>query len=128
MAVVENAIRCVAFSEPKRGSGPEEYEDACAGNLARGRFAMADGATESAYAGIWARLLVEEFVSSTTEEDGWHAWLAAVQARWEAAVGEKPLPWYAEIKWQQGAFATFLGFWRYPVPRGAPVFRMIMPA
>jgi hypothetical protein len=110
MSRVESTIRCVTFSEPKRGSGPKEYEDACAGNLALGRFAVADGATESAYAGVWARLLVDEFVSTGAAElDSWGAWLPTVQSRWEAAVGEQPLPWYAEIKWQQGAFATFLG-------------------
>jgi hypothetical protein len=103
-------IRCVAFCEPKHGSGPEEYEDAWAGNLAVGRFAVADGATESSYAGLWARMLVEEFVSTACLEPAtWSTWLPEVQTRWEEAVGKQPLPWYAEIKWQQGAFATFLG-------------------
>jgi hypothetical protein len=32
-----------------------------------------------------------------------------VQARWASDVGSQPLPWYAEAKFAQGAFATFLG-------------------
>jgi hypothetical protein len=100
----------VAFCEPKHGSGAEEYEDACAGNLSLGRFAVADGASESSYAGQWARMLVDEFVSTPSPEPAaWATWLPETQTRWELAVGHQPLPWYAEIKWQQGAFATFLG-------------------
>src|SRR5262249_30691725 len=96
--------------EPKRGHGPQEYEDAFAGNLALGRFAVADGATESAYAGLWARMLVNEFVSTASAEPScWANWLPALQTQWESAVGQAPMPWYAEMKWQQGAFATFLG-------------------
>jgi hypothetical protein len=100
----------VAFSEPKHGSAREEYEDACAGNPSLGRFAVADGATESSYAGLWARMLVEEFVSTPSlEPSAWATWLPQIQTHWELAVGHQPLPWYAEIKRQQGAFATFLG-------------------
>jgi hypothetical protein len=103
-------LNWVAFCEPKHGSGPEEYEDACAGNLGLGRFAVADGATESSYAGLWARLLVEQFVSTPSLDlSTWAGWLPEIQKRWEEAVGHQSLPWYAEIKWQQGAFATFLG-------------------
>jgi hypothetical protein len=110
MSNTSSAIRCLALSQPKSGSGADEYEDASASNLALNRFAVADGATESSYAGLWARMLVEEFVSTPSREPGsWATWLPQVQARWELAVGHRPLPWYAEIKWQQGAFATFLG-------------------
>src|SRR5262249_4315786 len=105
-----NSLRFVTFCEPKRGHGPQEYEDAFAGNLALGRFAVADGATESAYAGLWARMLVNEFVSTASAEPScWANWLPALQTQWESAVGQAPMPWYAEMKWQQGAFATFLG-------------------
>jgi hypothetical protein len=105
-----NQLKWVAFCEPKLGSGPDEYEDACAGNLDLGRFAVADGATESSYAGLWAQMLVKEFVSTPSlEPSTWATWLPEIQKRWEQAVGHQQLPWYAEIKWQQGAFATFLG-------------------
>jgi hypothetical protein len=92
---------------PKRGHALDEYEDACAGNAAAGRFAVADGATESSFAAEWARLLVERFVAEPT--GGWSDWLPTLRQRWAAEVGGRDLPWYAEAKFEQGAFATFLG-------------------
>ena len=44
-----------SLSLPKRGHSPEEYEDALAGDPRSGRFAVADGASESSFAGLWAR-------------------------------------------------------------------------
>jgi hypothetical protein len=93
---------------PKRGHAVEEYEDAHAGDGGSGRFAVADGAAESSFAGLWARLLVENFVRPATpvpEND----WLAPLRESWARAVGGRELPWYAETKVQEGAFATFLG-------------------
>jgi hypothetical protein len=99
-----------ALNVPRRGHSAAEYEDACAGNAALGRFAIADGATESAFAGLWARLLVDRFVSTDlADPSSWADWLPDLQTRWEAEVGQQQLPWYGEIQCQQGAFATFLG-------------------
>jgi Protein phosphatase 2C len=110
MAGVDTVLRFRAFSEPKCGQTMEEFEDACAANAKSGRFAIADGATESSYAALWARLLVEGFVNApAAKTECWNAWLPALQTQWEAEVGKRPLSWFAEIKWQQGAFATFLG-------------------
>src|SRR6266478_3410625 len=105
MTSVVTPLRYRAFSEHKRGQSREEIEDACAGDVSRGRFAIADGATESSYAALWAQMLVEGFVNCAAAETGcWASWLPALQGRWEAEVGQQPLSWYAEIKWQQGAF------------------------
>ena len=41
------------FRLQKRGNRLDEYEDACAGDATLGRFAIADGATESSFAGQW---------------------------------------------------------------------------
>jgi hypothetical protein len=55
-------------------------------------------------------MLVDEFVDGAVEEPTtWTSWLPALQTRWELVVGHQPLPWFAEIKRQQGAFATMLG-------------------
>jgi hypothetical protein len=70
------------------------------------RFAVADGASESSFAGAWARLLVETFVRGPVR---WPAWLTPLQERWAATVVTAPLPWYAEAKFEEGAFATLLG-------------------
>jgi hypothetical protein len=95
-----------AFSTPKGGHGPEEYEDAFAGK--GGRFAVADGASESSFARRWAELLVEGFVGSADDEVT-PGWLAPLRRRWAAEVDALELDWFAEEKRALGAFATFLG-------------------
>ncbi len=103
-------ILCQTLSLPKRGNSAEEYEDAAAVNEPCGRFAIADGASESSFAGLWARLLVSEFVNSRTPDLApWRTWLPSLQQRWTAEIGAAAMSWFAEIKLQQGAFATFLG-------------------
>src|SRR5258708_5479570 len=97
------------FHLPKRGHAPEEYEDALAADLALGRFALADGASESSFAAAWARLLVEGFVTASGQPWRGLDWLPALRQRWVETVEALSLPWYAEIKREEGAFATLLG-------------------
>ena len=49
---------------PKDGNGPEEYEDAFRSLPEQGRFAVADGATETSFSGIWAAALVAAFAQA----------------------------------------------------------------
>ncbi len=105
----------------KRGHGADEYEDAFAADPGAGRFAVADGASESSFAGAWARLLVDGFVR---KQDGPN-WLAAARRDWAAQVDGRPLPWYAEAKREQGAFATFLGLVLGRTPEGEAVWRAL---
>ena len=63
--------------------------------------------TESAFAGEWARRLVERFVEGGAD---WSAWLADARARWlDGVVLPEPKPWFVEEGLARGAFATFLG-------------------
>jgi hypothetical protein len=98
-----------AFHLPKGGYSREEYEDAFAADPRAGRFAVADGAAESSFAGLWARLLVDGFVRPEPETEPAGPWLDGLRRGWAAAVDQGPLPWYAEIKRAEGAFAAFLG-------------------
>jgi hypothetical protein len=98
-----------SYHLPKRGHQAGEYEDAFAGSPARGRFAVADGASESSFSGLWAQLLVEGFVVPDESVGSVAEGFKALQKRWAAAVDGRELPWYAEEKREQGAFATFLG-------------------
>jgi hypothetical protein len=102
-------LRWRLLAGPKRGNSAAESEDAAAGDADAGRFAIADGASESAYAGDWARLLVAHYVASPVQPGGWDAWLPAVQQRWLGTIDGRDLPWFLEDKFSQGAFATFLG-------------------
>lgn len=113
------------FRLPRQGYGPDECQDALAGAAERGRFAIADGAAESPYSALWARLLVEEFVRQSDRLPVWANWLPSLQQRWDAAirrpsfsladngwpttVNSNGMPWYLEPGLVQGAFATFLG-------------------
>jgi hypothetical protein len=94
---------CRALSLPKRGHRDDEFEDAFALAAAEGRFAVADGASESSFAGLWANLLVEGFVRPA------QGWLEAARRAWAGRVDGQSLPWYAEAKRDAGAFATLLG-------------------
>lgn len=98
-----------AFHVPKSSHLPGEYEDAYAANPAAGRFAIADGASESSFAGLWARLLAEGYVHQRRAGKDRQAWLNELRQRWAAEVDGSVLPWYAEMKRSEGAFATFLG-------------------
>jgi len=89
--------------QPKHGHSADEYEDAFAADPQASRFAVADGASESSFAGLWARLLVEGFVHPVPN------WLEAARRNWAARVDGQALPWYAEAKRDDGAFATLLG-------------------
>jgi hypothetical protein len=94
----------------RRGNTPAEYEDAFAADDAAGRYAVADGATESGFAALWARLLVDGFVERPGEDvQSFPAAIAPLQERWGSDVRSRKLPWHARPSARQGAFATFLG-------------------
>jgi Protein phosphatase 2C len=102
-------LRWQAFSLWKRGNAAEDYEDAAAGDLPSGRFAVADGASEASFAAIWARQLVSGFVTDPGKPWRSLGWVGPLRERWAAEVDGLALPWYAEEKRELGAFATFLG-------------------
>ncbi len=104
------SMRFNTFWAVRRGNTPEQFEDAFAGAVATGRFAIADGASESCFADLWARFLVEEFVyHADCEPHDLDAFLSAAQGQWQEDITRRILPWYAEEGARQGAFSTFLG-------------------
>jgi hypothetical protein len=103
---------CRGVRVPRRGHGLDDCEDFAAVDPQSGRFAVADGASESWQGGLWARLLVEDFVRGPCGASGtWVEGLGSVQHRWaEAAPGQEGAPpWWLEDRLRRGAFATFLG-------------------
>ena len=111
----EIEVRYASFALPKAGHEAAEYEDASdvqADGALPFRAAVADGATESAFAGAWARQLVRGIVDEGVgDADAFTARLPGWQAAWAEAVGSRSaeLPWYAAAKAEEGAFATLLG-------------------
>ena len=108
----------------KAGNQPAEYEDAFAPSAHTAiptaetqvepdfYCAVADGATEASFSGLWAQQLVNAFVTRRLERVTANT-LRDLAGEWQAAIAErtraKPLPWYAEEKLQKGAFATLAG-------------------
>ncbi len=108
-------VAAKAFWLPKAGSAPDEYEDAfwptglpnVEASLVR--FAVADGATETSFSGLWAKLLAKAY---------WRGWfkgpdprehLERLRSAWHQSLNGKPLPWYAEEKMRMGAFSSLVG-------------------
>ena len=106
MAAQKPALVWHAFHLPKEGNTEKEYEDAFAGDPAAGRFAIADGATESAFAGPWAAQLAQGYVNQVGP---WATWMPAAREQWRADHANPESPWYAEAKLEEGAYATLLG-------------------
>ena len=103
------------FCCPKLGNSLEEYEDAWAQRQTRTpggiRVAVADGATESSFAKLWAVLVAESYVRSELSGGGaeFFARLQPARRLWRRRLAGRPLPWFASEKAEQGAFAAFLG-------------------
>lgn len=101
-------VSCEAFWLQKAGVEPEEFEDAyfpkepTRTECERFRCAVADGATETSFAALWAQLLVESYVRGELD-------LAPLQETWGKHVSGLKLPWYAEEKARSGAFAAIVG-------------------
>ena len=100
------------FWAQKAGNAKSEYEDAAwprSTETLQGwdqRIAVADGATDAVYSGLWARLLVEAYGSCqmtglTIQEN-----LGEAAKMWEQQVRRASLPWYAEEKARAGAYAA----------------------
>lgn len=124
-------ISIQSFWSPKSGNTLQEYEDdydfsynrdvrgrretkphfaTLTRTMARPRFAIADGATESSFSGLWARQLVETYVDKAPEKPvTLRKWVEQCSLVWKQHVATLQLPWYAQNKVQQGAFAALLG-------------------
>ncbi|MCP3062297.1 protein phosphatase 2C domain-containing protein [Myxococcus sp. K38C18041901] len=110
----------------KDGNAPTENEDAAAPEHSAVlvedslHVAVADGATESLFSGLWARLLAREYATGQMREpSGLLQALPGLQRRWLAEVEGRELPWYAQEKLREGAFATVLGVSLARTPAGA---------
>jgi Protein phosphatase 2C len=107
---------CDVLWAPKAGNLDEEYEDAfwpkqrvegeCRQEVS---VAVADGATDSSFSGIWARQLVRAYCRRRLSETNLRGSLLRKQQAWARLVSRKSLPWYAQEKVRKGAFSTVLG-------------------
>lgn len=109
-------VSAQAFWAPKLGNKDREYEDAycprhelISHENGPFRFAVADGATETSFSGLWARQLVRAFHKGMSDGPAIQAGIGPLRDRWYKIVSRRPLPWYAEEKVRSGAFAALAG-------------------
>jgi serine/threonine protein phosphatase PrpC len=107
-----------AFCLQKEGNDIAEYEDAYSPRIletdkhSEFRCAVADGATETSFSGLWAKILVDAFVEedlSTIDQ----LRMKDLSLKWREEIAlltkDKPLSWYAEEKLERGAFSSLMG-------------------
>ena len=106
MANPPQTLSWLVLSLPKAGHESAEFEDAFAGDPAAGRFAIADGASESSFARAWAELLTESYVRDSSFQV---SQLREARKTWNDTFKDHPFSWHTEEKFADGAFAAFLG-------------------
>ena len=108
-------ITLQAFRLPKAGNSDAENEDACWPDTYAEmdappllKVAVADGATETLFSGLWAGLLAHAYTETPSHSDLLKA-LPTLRSDWQREIAARPLPWYAEEKARAGAYATLMG-------------------
>lgn len=104
-------LSSVHFLLPKAGLMRSECEDAVARCDRQRRYCVADGATEAFDSRRWAKFLTKCWAAGhqlLTKEE-FEPWLGILGNRLEQRWRRMPLPWYAEEKARDGAFAAFVG-------------------
>lgn len=101
------------YSSPKAGNSSNEYEDAFASSEqvveVEYRYSIADGATESSFADIWAKILADDYCFGEFDFDSLSECIKRLTLRWQKKVHTKDLPWYALEKLESGAFSSLAG-------------------
>ena len=102
------------YKLPKAGNTTDECEDAYSIKTTRQslKVFVADGATESSFAKEWANLLSKDLTNIRSFSfKSFAKRLPKIRGQWKEKVNKKPLPWYAEIKLEKGAFSSIVGLW-----------------
>ena len=104
MADVALSLNWRVFTLAKAGNRSEEFEDAYAADPVTGRFAIADGASESSFAGVWAEMLVKGFVENP---GSWSGWLPAGRTAWQQKFQGTHRPGMLKKKCAKGRLPPF---------------------
>ena len=73
------------------------------------RCAVADGATESLFAGKWADRLARAFARGRLSQEKAPRSLASLERLWAHFLNTRQLNWYAQGKVETGSYATLIG-------------------
>lgn len=103
------SVACLlAASTPKAGNQPEECEDRLAVGPDGLCFAVADGASETSFARLWAGILSERFVEHPAEALA-QTWLLDARQAFVKSLDLTRLPWHALEKLRRGSHAALAG-------------------
>ena len=106
-----------SFQTAKAGNRPDQCEDASRIRLSGDgpvQMAICDGASESAFARPWARILADALVTRPIDMDklddsSLAEWLEPCVMQWNGVVPWGRLPWHGQAKTRTGSMSTFLG-------------------
>lgn len=110
--------RVLSIRIAKHGNTLEECEDAVSVDPRRMVLALADGASSSFGANVWADALTKQYVAAPPKPlsvESFGSWLADARAGFDAAVesrsGDDSTPdgWWSEQGVRQGAYSTIVG-------------------
>ena len=112
---------------PKLGNSDEECEDAFSSNGSFSRMAIADGASDSIFSGVWASSLVDEFsrIEGRLHDDTGQVLsqlITAARNAWYDRINWKKLSLFVKNKAIKGSFSTFLGVEIEKTPGGYVVY------
>lgn len=118
MMKTSNRIHWKALSIPKQGNRPSENEDAFLPVFDHHTYtdqteficALADGAAQTSFSSLWARLLVKEAIVQTYPNKNWPDLVSLAQQQWTNQLSKITLPGHSEEKVRQGAFSSLLWF------------------
>lgn len=97
---------------PKQGHAARDCEDSVGVSVIRGRFAVADGATEAFDSRRWARLLTRAWInvaSSNIQIEELPETINRLGRILEAKWKSRQLPWYVQERTSEPSFAAFAG-------------------
>jgi serine/threonine protein phosphatase PrpC len=104
-----------SYSIPKAGNTASENEDAVFpavghgflnGNSDRATFAVADGATQTSFSGLWANCLIKHCSQTQLSEYTFQNVVSKAQGEWQTSLQGLELPWHALEKVRLGAFSA----------------------
>lgn len=95
----------------KDADWPDENQDCCRVDEARGLAAMADGVASAIFSRLWARILVTAAVDGLpdpADRETFTPWLAERRQQWSRQIDVSRLTWFQKPKLREGAFSTLL--------------------
>lgn len=104
-------MKLETYFSQKLGNSPEEYEDAFAFNPGRGKIAVADGASDSIFSGLWARSLVNSYVNSSlsiTDDNFMENLVSSSRKKWHMDIKWDDLKLFVRNKAINGSFSTLI--------------------